>query len=791
MLLLQDHLRRSAIIFLLFSVLFLVAAMPGCISTTVPRLTQTTQSGVFAVSATPPVSTLAAQQSATGTPISVSLTATPHPEVPYDLISQDSLFAFLEDLTSIQPYSGWRNSASSGEAQALDYVQVKLEAHSFLQNLGLEFERQTFPVFLSVEIWETGLEITIAGETVQVPANGLRGSRYDPRLARNFDSDGGLNDSERDPLVVAGKPVIVRDKNMLYSLDESQISGRVIFLDYSLIDYFASGDAFALGQQVGQLIAQKPAGIVLVTQYSNKLGDSHGTTAGDGGIFQSLDFSPSLPILLVRLEDLAPAGIITWLDLARIENARLTWDADVYSPGKSGSLVARIPGADPSQAVILSAHIDSPNSPGAFDNGSGSAVLLEVARVLDTARIQPGVDLYLIWYGSHELGLYGSANFVSTHQDLLDRTIAMLQMDCLSHPLDGRSAEILADAWSYGLFGDGRLLWSDFLAQAVAPQGVKAIPVNSYGLTSDNGNYNAFNVPNINLEYFQPGDLNRGGLYDVHYTGHLHEPYETLELAREVAEPLEGMAKVTLAAALETGWQRPDLRVAPELQRRALFVASHTEPANIAPTALLELGMALAWEGFDVDLIPYAQPLTVDDLENVGLVVLLPTLDYPRSPDLAWTEAEMNLLEAYVDQGGFLLVTNSAYNIAINRHLEDLNEDTRKLNSLLEKMGITFSVGFAGQDIVMTQGDHPLIAEAKFLKMFPENGVPLKVDSGQILANAQGRPLIALADFGSAGGQVLVVGDLGLLVDYGQGGDNLNFVKNIAQYAKSRPIPFE
>lgn len=789
MLKLLDHFRRSTLI-ILHSLLILVSGLAGCTSPPAPRPTQTVQSITAAVTAQPTAHTLPTEPSATATS-TPSPTATPPPEVPYELISRDSLFAFLEDLTSIQPYSGWRNSASSGEEQALDYVQAKLEAHTFLQNIGLELERQTFPVYLSVEIWETGLEITAAGKTTRVPANGLRGSRYDPRLARNFDSDGGLNDSDRDPMIVAGPPLVVRDELILNSLDESQITGRVIFLDYSLIDYFVSGEAAVLAQQLGKVIAQKPAGIVLVTQYSNKLGDSRGTTAGDGGIFQSLDFSPSIPILLVRLEDMAPAGITTWLDLARIDDARLTWDEDVFSPGKSGSLVARIPGADPSQAVILSAHIDSPNSPGAFDNGSGSAVLLEIARVLESARLQPGVDLYLVWYGSHELGLYGSANFVSTHQDLLDRTIAMLQIDCLSHPLEGRSAEILADTWSYGQFGDDRLLWPDFLAQVVQPQNVKAVPINSYSLTSDNSNYNAFNVPNINLEYFQAGDLNRSGLHDVHYAGHLHEPYETLELAREVAEPLEDMAKVALAAALETGWQRPDLRVAPEPQRRALFVASHTEPVNIAPTVLLELGMALAWEGFDVDLIPYEQTLTANDLENVSLVVLLPTLDFPHSSGWPWSEAERSLLDAYVAQGGFLLVANSAYGISMVRHLEDLNEDTGKINPLLEKMGITFSVGIVSQDIVLTQGDHPLIAEAQYLNMFPENGVPLKVSSGQVLATAQGRPVIAIVDYGAAGGQVLVISDIGLLVDYGQGGKNLNFVKNIARYAKNRSLPFE
>ena len=323
-------------------------------------------------------------------------TATPHPAVPYELLSQESIFSFLEDLTSIQPYSGWRNSASAGEAEALDYVEKTLGEYTALKDLGLELERQSFPVFLSAEIWETRLHLTLAGKPVEVPANGLRGSRYDPTLARQFDSDGAFNDAERNPLIVTAPVVLVRDSAMLYQLTETEIQGKVIFLDYALVDTSASSEAVELAAQLAQVIAQEPVGLVLVTRYSNQPGESHGSFVGDGGVFQRMNFELRLPILYVRIEDLAPAGITGWEDFAKVESARLVWDQDVFLPGQSGNLAARIPGADPSKAVILSAHIDSPNSPGAFDNGAGSAVMLEIARVLNASGIRPAVDLYLV-----------------------------------------------------------------------------------------------------------------------------------------------------------------------------------------------------------------------------------------------------------------------------------------------------------------------------------------------------------------------------------------------------------
>ena len=126
--------------------------------------------------------------------------------------------------------------------------------------------------------------------------------------------------------------------------------------------------------------------------------------------------------------------------------------------------------------MILGAHIDSPNAPGAMDDGSGSAILLEMARVLDAARVQPPVDLYLVWFGSEELGLYGAAHFVATHQELLDRTLAMLQIDGLTRPLDGIDADLRLVTWSYGRLGDPRLVWPEALAQvAAARRGDEAV----------------------------------------------------------------------------------------------------------------------------------------------------------------------------------------------------------------------------------------------------------------------------------------------------------------------------
>ena len=535
----------------------------------------------------------------------------------YQLVSQDSLFNYLTALTSIQSYSGWRNSATEGEAEALDYVADQLKQFEYLNEAGLTIERQDFRVFLATELWETRLDVEIAGQEVEIPADGLRGHRDMISRALQFDSDGKLNDSNRDPIIVDGPIVVVRSVDDIHRLVPGDVQGKIVFIDYAAIDISQVEERAY--DRTAALLVKKPAGIVVITHFSNAQRESHGAFIGDGQPFGSLDVDRLPPILYIRLEDMAIAGIKTWDDLAQIKSARMTWDADAFSPGTSGNLIAHIPGTDSSHAVILGGHIDSPNSPGAMDDGSGSVVLLEVARVVNATRLQPPMDIYLAWFGSEELNMYGSAHFAATHQDLLDRTTAMLQVDMLGRPVDGINPYLNLVAWSYGRHGDDRLAWPEYLTQKSDQLGITTRPIDRYAIESDNSAFAGFDVPNANLIYIDEPAMMRLG--SIHYASHIHDPYDTVELARESGEVLEQMAQVALAAALETGHDDPDLRVAPRPDRRALFVASHTEPVLVGPIGFIDMAMTLAWAGFDVDMIPYGQPLTRSDLANADLVV--------------------------------------------------------------------------------------------------------------------------------------------------------------------------
>jgi hypothetical protein len=319
---------------------------------------------------------------------------------------------------------------------------------------------------------------------------------------------------------------------------------------------------------------------------------------------------------------------------------------------------------------------------------------------------------------------------------------------------------------------------------------VETQPFEAYYAYSDNSTFGGFDVPNADLIYeplVGPDD-------SIHYYAHYHDPYDTVDLAREMGDVFEGMTRVALAAALDTTGDVAAVRVSPRPDRRALFVGSHTEALHMSPAGFTELGMAWAMEGFDVDLIPYGQAVTPDDLEDADLVVVLPVLDFPTSEsgldlyDEAWTQEEVDALEAYAAGGGLLVLTNSLHRLKYGTTGLDPNEDWEDANALAEGFGIVYESGSLTGNLAQIEDDHPLVTGVEFLELGEGNGVPFSLSGAgwQVLASVGGSPAAALGDYGAAGGQVLVLADTAMLSAGWSEIPNLPFWRNLARYARSR-----
>lgn len=107
------------------------------------------------------------------------------------------------------------------------------------------------------------------------------------------------------------------------------------------------------------------------------------------------------------------------------------------------NIIVDVPGTTArDQVLVLSAHMDAvPISPGADDDGSGIAVLLEAARLLKDRPTQRSVRLIL--FNLEENGLVGSHSYTSRLQADTDagklgneRVVGMISMDMLGYYSD-------------------------------------------------------------------------------------------------------------------------------------------------------------------------------------------------------------------------------------------------------------------------------------------------------------------------------------------------------------------
>jgi hypothetical protein len=141
----------------------------------------------------------------------------------------------------------------------------------------------------------------------------------------------------------------------------------------------------------------------------------------------------AVPSLFVAHEDYA----LLYRLAARPGPARTRLELEVtntFIPGPIAvyNTVGEIPGTDKEgEYVVLGAHLDSWDlGQGATDNGTGTAVVLEAARVLAKCGVKPRRTIRFILFTGEEQGLHGSKAYVEAHKDDMAKTSM-----CLIHDL--------------------------------------------------------------------------------------------------------------------------------------------------------------------------------------------------------------------------------------------------------------------------------------------------------------------------------------------------------------------
>lgn len=111
-------------------------------------------------------------------------------------------------------------------------------------------------------------------------------------------------------------------------------------------------------------------------------------------------------------------GLTTSLD-PFIYNSQTYYNVVAVKPGKT----------TPSEIYIVGAHYDSVNNPGADDNASGVAGVMELARALAPYEFE--ATLMFMAFDREEQGLWGSRAYASTHA--ADNILGMISLDMIAY----------------------------------------------------------------------------------------------------------------------------------------------------------------------------------------------------------------------------------------------------------------------------------------------------------------------------------------------------------------------
>ena len=120
---------------------------------------------------------------------------------------------------------------------------------------------------------------------------------------------------------------------------------------------------------------------------------------------------------------------------------RLAMPNRIGEPYETANVVAEIPGTDlPEEIVLVGAHLDSWDmGTGCLDNAVNAALVVHVARSIQSAGGRPSRTLRFILFGGEEFGLFGSLAYTKRHRAELDRHVATIVHDMGAGPLIGYS----------------------------------------------------------------------------------------------------------------------------------------------------------------------------------------------------------------------------------------------------------------------------------------------------------------------------------------------------------------
>jgi len=216
-----------------------------------------------------------------------------------------------------------------------------------------------------------------------------------------------------------------------------------------------------------------------------------------------------------------------------------------YDEAQSENVVGKLKGSAPSLAstsVVLTAHLDhlgvKPSGEGdrinngAYDNATGSAILLEVARAFTEAPTRPKRSVLVVFVTGEEKGLIGSDYFARYPVKAAGTIVADVNLDMPVFMT--ASKDIVA-------FGAENSTLDAVVKRAIAAEGYTLspdpMPEQNIFARSDQYSFVKRGIPSV---YLEPGftaadpKVNGREVFESFLNGHYHQPSDDLSLPMDL-----------------------------------------------------------------------------------------------------------------------------------------------------------------------------------------------------------------------------------------------------------------
>lgn len=151
-----------------------------------------------------------------------------------------------------------------------------------------------------------------------------------------------------------------------------------------------------------------------------------GQLAATGSLRPSYRMGGEIPGIGVSLET---GSLMQRLAGGRPLRAKFSDESEVVPDSESANIVAELPGRS-DEWIVVGGHYDGHDiAQGAMDNLSGTAVTMELARVLKTYEGKFKRGIRFILFGCEEIGVTGSTSYVADHLDQMKDTAIMVNLE--------------------------------------------------------------------------------------------------------------------------------------------------------------------------------------------------------------------------------------------------------------------------------------------------------------------------------------------------------------------------